>query len=71
VVERPIFWLCNWANGHSVDQVLVAATIGAEAIPIASWTAYCFSKAALIRLTDTLAAEVEQHGIAVFASALG
>jgi NAD(P)-dependent dehydrogenase (short-subunit alcohol dehydrogenase family) len=46
---------------------IVNVASGAGARPIAGGTAYCSSKAALFRLTDTLAAETEPHGIRVFA----
>jgi NAD(P)-dependent dehydrogenase (short-subunit alcohol dehydrogenase family) len=50
---------------------IINVTSGAGAMPIPSATAYCSSKAALIRLTDTLAAETEPHGIRVFALSPG
>lgn len=40
---------------------------GAGLIPIPTGTAYCVSKAALIRLTEIVALEMQPHGIAVFA----
>jgi NAD(P)-dependent dehydrogenase (short-subunit alcohol dehydrogenase family) len=46
---------------------IINVTSGAGAAPIPGATAYCSSKAALIRLTDTLAAETEPHGVRVFA----
>jgi 3-oxoacyl-[acyl-carrier protein] reductase len=50
---------------------IINVTSGAGAMPIPSATAYCSSKAALIRLTDTLAAETEPHGVLVFALSPG
>jgi NAD(P)-dependent dehydrogenase (short-subunit alcohol dehydrogenase family) len=46
---------------------IINVTSGAGAAPISGATAYCSSKAALIRLTDTLGVETERHGIRVFA----
>jgi NAD(P)-dependent dehydrogenase (short-subunit alcohol dehydrogenase family) len=50
---------------------IINVTSGAGAMPVPSATAYCSSKAALIRLTDTLAAETEPHGVRAFALSPG
>jgi NAD(P)-dependent dehydrogenase (short-subunit alcohol dehydrogenase family) len=63
-------FLCSWAvlpgmvrrkRGRVVN---VASDAGLFAMPYA--THYCVSKAAMIRLTDCLAQEVREHGVAVF-----
>jgi len=53
-------------SGHIIN---IAAMISARPGPFQS--AYTCSKAAIVRLTDSLAAEVKPHGIAVFALAPG
>jgi NAD(P)-dependent dehydrogenase (short-subunit alcohol dehydrogenase family) len=47
----------------------VASVAGAK--PFAFASAYCASKAALLRFTDSLAIEVKEHGLAVFAMSPG
>jgi NAD(P)-dependent dehydrogenase (short-subunit alcohol dehydrogenase family) len=41
--------------------------IASSAIPVAYFSSYATSKAALVRFTETIAAEVKPHGISVFA----
>ena len=48
---------------------MINVVSGAGTMAIAGAMAYCSSKAAFIRLTDTLAVETEPHGISVFAVA--
>jgi len=40
---------------------------GGASAPVPEWSAYASSKAAILRLTDTLALETAEHGIRVFA----
>jgi NAD(P)-dependent dehydrogenase (short-subunit alcohol dehydrogenase family) len=45
--------------------------IGSSALPIAYFSAYATSKAALVRFTETVAAEVKPHGVSTFAMGPG
>jgi NAD(P)-dependent dehydrogenase (short-subunit alcohol dehydrogenase family) len=45
--------------------------IASSAIPVAYFSSYATSKAALVRFTETVAAEIKPHGISMFAVAPG
>jgi NAD(P)-dependent dehydrogenase (short-subunit alcohol dehydrogenase family) len=45
--------------------------MGSSALPIAYFSAYATSKAALVRFTETVAAEVKPHGVSMFAMGPG
>ena len=45
--------------------------IGSSALPVAYFSAYASSKAALVRFTETVAAEVKPHGVSMFAMGPG
>jgi NAD(P)-dependent dehydrogenase (short-subunit alcohol dehydrogenase family) len=45
--------------------------IGSSALPIPYFSAYATSKAALVRFTETVAAEVKPHGVSMFAMGPG
>jgi NAD(P)-dependent dehydrogenase (short-subunit alcohol dehydrogenase family) len=45
--------------------------IGSSGLPIAYFSAYATSKAALVRFTETVAAEVKPHGVSMFAMGPG
>ncbi len=53
-------------RGRIINVGSVAGTI-----PLAFGSAYCVSKAALLHFTNCLAAEVKEHGLAVFAMSPG
>jgi NAD(P)-dependent dehydrogenase (short-subunit alcohol dehydrogenase family) len=63
-------FLCSWAALPGMVRrnrgriINVASDAGLFAMPYA--THYCVSKAAMIRLTDCLAQEAREHGVAVF-----
>src|SRR5207253_9484209 len=45
---------------------IINVSSGAGLRPIAYWTAYTMTKAALLRLSETMALETAEHGVGVF-----
>ncbi len=64
--------LCTRAvlSGMSSRRKGRIINIASSAIPVAYFSSYATSKAALVRFTETIAAEVKPHGISVFAVGL-
>src|SRR5437879_5898197 len=50
---------------QEIDRSL--GPVASSAIPVAYFSSYATSKAALVRFTETIAAEVRPHGISMFA----
>lgn len=66
---RGVFLCCRAALPSMIARGrgrIVTVASGAGAMPVAYMSAYAISKAAVIRFTETLAAETRRHGVAAF-----